>query len=589
MQVSLISPPSWLPSQPFLTLPVLTAFLRREGIAVAQRDLNIEFLEVLLSRKRAEAFYSRMRCLLEKGSSTLKGFPLAHGMKQGPQAMPPEKYHGLREAVELMPPILEHIEEARDFFRSERFYDVQRYEESLGIIDRYLELVGSLFFPSSISTYSNETRYSVYSSNEILSAIQDEEENLFLEIFREDFLPSLVNLRPRIVGISITSTSQMIPGLTLARLIKEKEGDIHVTIGGSIFTKLIDNLLRGDWIFPFVDSFVAFEGEHALLELAHQIEGNGDLRKVPNLLYPEKGSVRINEPFLIEEVNSLPPPDFEGLPLELYHASQRVLPVQTSRGCYWGRCTFCNLHYDHRHFRPKDIRRVIRDIQALKERHGTNYFFFADECIPIRTLKLLAEELPALDIRWIAGARFEEGLTRGLIQDLRKAGCLKLVFGMESYSQRVLDLMRKGIRRNTIQRILKDCLDAGVAVHVYSIVGFPTETVQEAIESANFILENRRLVSSRGFSFLPCLFEMEKHSPITEDPGRYGLRRLMSPKRDDLCLGYFYEVEQGMSPQEAELLHAEILQKANETVSPFPYNYSMSDGLLYLTDMEKER
>jgi radical SAM superfamily enzyme YgiQ (UPF0313 family) len=259
-----------------------------------------------------------------------------------------------------------------------------------------------------------------------------------------------------------------------------------------------------------------------------------------------------------------------------------VLPVQTSRGCYWGKCTFCNLHYDHRYYRPKGIDLVVRDIQTLKERHKTPYFFFADECIPIATLKRLVKVLPELDIKWIGGVRFEEGLTRELIRDMRRAGCLKLVFGMESYSQRVLDLMKKGIRRETVKRVLEDCLEEGVAVHLYTIVGFPTETASEAVESMNFILENNRLTSSTGFSFLPCLYEMEKHSPITLNPRVYGLKRIMSPSKEDLGLGYFYEVKEGLSPEEAEALHEAIMQRVNETISPFPYNYSMSDGLLYI-------
>ncbi|MFQ5956474.1 MAG: B12-binding domain-containing radical SAM protein [Candidatus Brocadiales bacterium] len=562
----LIFPPSWLPSQPFLSLPVLTAFLRKEGVDVAQRDLNIEFLEVLLSRQKALSTYEEMRSVLPKG----------------PASMQPERYNFMRQAIDLMPFLTERVEWAKGVFRSEDFYDIEKYMEALKVIDKYLEAVGTLYYPSSITNFDNNMRYSVYSSSDVMSAVQDEKENIFLGIFRENFLSSILGPQPDIVGISVTSTSQLIPGLTLARLVKEANRDIHVTVGGSVFTKLIDNLLKGvDVFFSFVDSFVVFEGEHALLELANQISGKRELSKVPNLIYRENGAVKINEPFYVEDASSLPPPDYDGLPISLYHSPKLVLPVQTSRGCYWGKCTFCNLHYDHKHFRPKtDL--VIRDIQALREKHDTNFFFFADECIPVGTLKRLIKELPELGIKWIAGVRFEEGLNRELIHDMRAAGCLKLVFGLESYSQRVLDLMKKGTKRDVINRILEDCLDEDVAAHVYTIVGFPTETAEEALESVNFILDNERLASSLGFSFLPCLFEMEKHSPVTSDPASFGIRRIMAPKKDDLSLGYFYEVNRGMSPDEAEQLHAAILNKVNSIISPFPYNYSMSDGFLYI-------
>lgn len=568
MKILLLFPPSWLPSQPFLSLPALKGFLSREGLEVVQRDLNIEFLEVLLSRQRAEGFYSMMKEALGKGPS--------------PAWM--DKYNSLKRAVDYMPLVMEHIEGARDTFRSEKFYDIDRYVEGLGTIDKYLEMLGSFYHPSTIMTYDNNMRYSVYSSQDIMSAIRDERENIFLGIFRRHFLPSIIHFIPNIVGISITSTSQVIPGLTLARLIKRANKDIHVTIGGSIFTKLIDNLLRVDTFFSFVDSFVVFEGEHAILELAYQLSGKGDLSKVPNLIYRDGGVTRINEPFFIEDVNTLPPPDYDGFPFGRYHSPEPVLPLQTSRGCYWGKCAFCNLHYDHKHFRPKDMNLVIRDIYSLKERYNTKYIFFADECLPVKTLKGLSKDLltSRLDIKWIAGVRFEEGLTREVIRDIRRAGCLKLVFGLESYSQRVLDLMNKGTKREVVRKVIDDCLEEDMAVHVYTIVGFPTETFQEAMDSMNFILDNKRLVSSQGFSFLPCLYGMEIHSPITQDPARYGLRRIMTPKREDLSLGYFYEVGEGMTPEQAEELHTAIVERVNQAVSPFPYNYSMSDGLLYI-------
>ncbi|HHT9124446.1 MAG TPA: B12-binding domain-containing radical SAM protein [Candidatus Brocadiia bacterium] len=566
MHINLIFPPSWIPSQPFLSLPSLTAFLRKEGIRVTQRDLNIEFLEVVLTKKKGEEFLSMIRDKLNT------------------QSLAPEKFDVLREVADLLPLSFDFIEDAKTTFRTEDFYDVDKYIESLITIDKYMKLAGALFYPSSISAYDNTMRYSVYSSKEIMAAIQDKEENIFLNIFKQHFLPSILDSKPDVVGISITSTSQIIPGLTLARLIKEREKDIYVTVGGSVFTKLIDNLLKADTFFSFVDSFVAFEGEHALLELANQLSGKKDLKMVPNLIYRENGVTRVNEPFFIEDVNTLPTPDYEGLPLSLYHSPERVLPVQTSRGCYWGKCTFCNLHHDHRCFRPKKTELVLRDINTLKERHATGYFFFADECIPIKSLTLLSKALleSGADIKWIGGVRFEEGITLEVLKDIKASGCQKLVFGLESFSQRVLDLMCKGTKRETIKRVLNNCLETGVSVHLYSIVGFPTETVQEAFETSNFVLSNERLVSSPGFSFLPCLYEMEIHSPITCNPGDFGLRRIMVPKSEDLSLGYFYEVERGMSPQEAEELHAQILQKVNETISPFPYNYSMADGLLYL-------
>lgn len=580
MKILLLFPPSWHPSQPYLSLPSLTAFLKREGIRdVTQRDLNIEFLEVLLSWEKMKAEYEKMEDWLKKVTN-----------EASPELK--EKYEGIKKAVEWIPNLVEWVERAKKTIRSSDFYNIEKYTEALKVIDKWLELITAYYWPSQITTLHNDMRYSVYSSGDIMAAIKDVEENIFLNIFKDHFMPSILEEGPGLVGISITSTSQIIPGFTLARLIKEKNSDIHITIGGSIFTKLADNLLSDNCredLFSIVDSFVIFEGEHALLSLIEQMENGNDLSKVPNLIYKQNGKTVINEPLLIEDLNYLPTPDYDGFPLHLYHTPQLVLPIQTSRGCYWRKCTFCNLHLDHRVFRPRNIDLVMEDINNLSRRHKTKFFFITDESIPLNNLRNLSERIVenSLDIKWITGVRLEKKLGPDLIEKAAMGGCLKFVFGLESYNQRVLDMMQKGIHRDTVNRIIEDCLRFGVAIHLYIIVGFPTEKREEAFETMDFILGNDRLCSSSGFSCLPSLFELEKGSPIMDSPNTYRLTKIMEPKGHDLSLGYSYEVNNGMTPQEAEEVYGEVIQRINARIAPFPYNYSMSDGLLYIAKLKE--
>lgn len=575
MKTLLLFPPSWHPSQPYLSLPSLTAFLKKEGVRdVAQRDLSIEFLEVLLTYEKMKGEYEKMEDWLKKTAN-------------GASPELKEKYEGIKRALEWIPELIELVEEAKRTLRSSDFYNIEKYTEALKVMDRWLELITARYFPSQITTLHNDMRYSVYSSRDILTATKDEEENVFLGVFKEHFIPSILEEGPGLVGISITSTSQIIPGLTLARLIKEANKDIHITVGGSVFTKLMDNLLSErceEDLFSIVDSFVVYEGEHALLSLMDQLGNGRDMMKVPNLIYKHNGHAVINEPFVIEDLNYLPTPDYDGFPLHLYHTPELVLPVQTSRGCYWRRCAFCNLHLDHRVFRPRKIDLVMEDLNNLSTRYKTRFFFITDESIPITNLRKLSERIieDKLDIKWITGVRFEKTLGSGLIEKAARAGCIKFVFGLESYNQRVLEVMQKGINRDTVNRVLEDCLKLGVAAHLYIIVGFPTEGKEETIETMDFVLNNDRLCSSPGFSCLPSLFELEKGSPIMDSPDSYGLTKIMEPKGHDLSLGYSYEVEKGMTPREAEEAYGEMMQRINEKVSPFPYNYSMSDGLLYV-------
>jgi radical SAM superfamily enzyme YgiQ (UPF0313 family) len=401
---------------------------------------------------------------------------------------------------------------------------------------------------------------------------------------RELFIPSIVNSRPDLIGVSITATSQIIPGLTLCKLIKEAAPDLHVTIGGSIFTRLVDNVRRCPNLFDLTDDIIVFEGETALLELVNQLAGKKDYSKVPNLIYRQNGKITVNQPFYSENVNQLPAPNYDGFPLDRYLSPEPVLPIQFSRGCYYKDCAFCALTLDHQNFRQKDPGRTVEELEWLTQRYGARHFFFTDECFALAPTKRLCQQIieKRLDVKWTCEMRFEKNLTRDLLASMRDAGCLKIVFGLESFNQRVMDLMKKGIKQEWVRRIADDCVELGIAVHCYIIVGFPTETEPEALDTMNFIVENKKLHESFGFSCQPCLFDLEKEAPIMSNPAEYGIRRIMRPSAEDLSLGFFYEVQGGMTPDQAERLYQYVYERISEVVCELPFNYSMADGLLYI-------
>jgi radical SAM superfamily enzyme YgiQ (UPF0313 family) len=577
MKVSLLFPPTWHPSQPYLSLPSLTGFLHQGGVAnVSQRDLGIELLDGVLSKTYAEEVYQRLVDKQRRLEATRTGETGA-----GSQ----EHYGKVLESLERYPYLVDRIELAKETLRSEGFYDLEAYRDSLFLIDKWLELISSVYFPTRLTVVDNQfSNYSIYSSKDLMKVIRDEEQNPYIGLFREQFLPSLVRDRPDLIGVSITATSQIIPGLTLCRVIKEAAPDIHLTIGGSIFTRLVDNIRRVPSLFDLADDIVVFEGETALLELVNQLAGKKDYSKVPNLIYRQNGKITVNQPFYSENINQLPAPNYDGFPLRRYLSPEPVLPVQFSRGCYYKDCAFCALTLDHQNFRQKDPGRTIEELEWLKQRYGAQYFFFTDECFALSPTKRLCQQMVErrLDVKWTCEMRFEKNLSRELLASMRDAGCLKIVFGLESFNQRVMDFMKKGIKQESVRRISDDCVDLGIAVHCYIIVGFPTEKEEEALETMNFIVENKKLHDSFGFSCQPCLFDLEKEAPIMSDPGGYGIRRIMRPSAEDLSLGFFYEVQEGMTPEQAEKLYQYVYERVSEVVCELPFNYSMADGLLYI-------
>lgn len=577
MKISLLFPPTWHPSQPYLSLPSLTGFLVQAGVKnVTQRDLGIELLDTILTQKYGEEVYAR---LVEK----MKKLERERTGDTGPNSA--EHYARLVESLDRFPYLIDRIESAKESLRGEEFYEIERYRESLFLIDKWLELVSSIYFPTRLTVVDNQfSTYSIYSSKDLMKAIVDEEQNPYIALFRERFLPSILADQPDLVGVSITATSQIIPGLTLCRLIKQANPEVHLTIGGSIFTRLVDNLRRCPSLFDLTDDFIVFEGETALLELVNQLAGKRDFSKVPNLIHRQNGKITVNQPFYSENIDALPAPNYDGFPLGRYLAPKTVLPVQFSRGCYYKDCAFCALTLDHQNFRQKDPGKTVDDLQMLSNKYQTPYFFFTDECFALSPTKRMCQQLQDrnLNLQWTCEMRFEKNLSRDLLTQMRGAGCLKIVFGLESFNQRMMDFMKKGIAQASVRRITEDCLDLGIAIHCYIIAGFPTEMEEEALETMNFIVENKRLHSSYGFSCQPCLFDLEKEAPIMSDPGSYGIRRIMRPASEDLSLGFFYEVQEGMTPDQAERVYQHIYGKISEVVCELPFNYSMADGLLYI-------
>jgi len=571
-----------MPSQPFLSLPSLQGFLKNKGVEnVSIRDLNIETMDALLSAEKVRQTLATIDEMLNEGTGAVSS------------GENPEEVHSrlcwAKEVIEREN-MVQNVEWAKSTLKSQGFYEIDDYVESWKIIDRWLQAFGMLYYPSEISIADNSMRYSVYSSEDVLRAVNCEHENPYHDLFNDHIVNSMMKEDPDLVGISVTATSQVMPAFTLARLLKKKNSDLHITMGGSVFTKLIDNLQQNHLIFDLVDSFIVFEGEHALLGLLEQLEGKRDFSKVPNLVYKEGDEIRVNQPYYIEDINALPTPDYDGFPLDRYLSPKRVLPLQGSRGCYWRKCTFCNLHVDNLKFRLRNLDLVLEDIDKLKEKYGAEYMFFSDECMPVKQLDSLSSRLieKGNNVKWMAGIRFDKGLTKDILAKAREAGCLKMVFGLESSNKRVLSLMDKGIETEITKNIIDYCGETGVAIHMYVIVGFPSETREEALETLDFVISNEKFLKSKGASCLACLFELEKHAPILRDPGKYGLTKIGHPKQDDLSLGYFYETDKGMTPEESGEVYEHVRSEIDNRLPIFPYNFSMSDGLLYLDQSSDE-
>jgi len=194
MKVSLLFPPTWHPSQPYLSLPSLTGFLRQAGIQnVSQRDLGIELLDKVLTRSYGMELYQR---LVEKR----RWVEERHAGETGPGSA--EHRARIVESLDRFPYLIDRVELAKETLRSDGFYEIEAYRDSLFLIDKWLELLSTIYFPTRLSVVDNQFgSYSIYSSKDLMKVIRDEEQNPYIALFRDLFLSSIVSDRPELIGV----------------------------------------------------------------------------------------------------------------------------------------------------------------------------------------------------------------------------------------------------------------------------------------------------------------------------------------------------------------------------------------------------
>jgi anaerobic magnesium-protoporphyrin IX monomethyl ester cyclase len=448
-----------------------------------------------------------------------------------------------------------------------------------------LEVASLAFYPAALELSTYIPAAPVDRSRSLLPAVRDPQHNMFLDVFRPGIVADIEREEPDIVGISIPTMEQMLAGMTLGYLIKEAGLPCHVTVGGPHVTMLREEFPRVPALFDLFDSAVVFEGEKPLLRLVEALDGDGDLSKVPNLIYKDDDRVRATPYEEPARIADLPLPDFDGLPLDRYLAPELVLPLLTSRGCYHAKCAFCNVGYGApKSFSQLRAERVVEQMMALHDKYGVRHIFFADEAITPRNLKHMSPLLEALGtpIHWCGCVRLEKALTGELLGSMARGGCRMLLFGLETASEPILQRMVKGTHREDMSRILHQSSATGIWNHVFFFFGFPGETIDHAQETVNFVYEHKQAVHSAS----PGAFILERYAPAYCDPETYGIRRIVYDPDRDLAIHFEYEVESGMDEAMAELLVSRFVDVLPE--KRFGHYY-MNDvyRFLYTSDLRE--
>jgi anaerobic magnesium-protoporphyrin IX monomethyl ester cyclase len=339
-------------------------------------------------------------------------------------------------------------------------------------------------------------------------------------------------------------------------------------------------------MFSLFDSAIVNEGEKPLLSLVEHLSKGQPLNDVPNLIYLDGGKVRVNDILPTEDINLLPTPSFDGLPLDIYLSPEPVLSILASRGCYWGKCAFCsdNLCTAWR-YQNRDASKVVNDMQELTRKYGVTRFAFSDEAIAPGAMNKLCDEIinRGMDVRCSTYIRLERQFTPELCRKMYRAGFRLLFLGLESACDRVLTRMNKGIDKETAAVVCRNIHEAGIWNHLLVFLGFPTETRAEAQETIDFLLSNKGIIHS----FKMNSFVLDKKSPIAKNPGEYGISYIEDGPDTDFDLTYNYTVPSGLTFDEAVQLNIVSQERiAKEYESQKFFQLDGEDIILYLSHYE---
>ena len=343
---------------------------------------------------------------------------------------------------------------------------------------------------------------------------------------------------PRVVLISVPFPGAVYAAFRIAQTVKAHDPTIVTVLGGGYANTELRQL-REPRVFDYFDHITLDAGERPLLALLEHLQGQRSAQRLVRTYRRDAdGAVQyvnwIEADIAFAEVGT---PTWDGLPLGSYLSLLDMLnpmhrlwsdgrwnKLTVAHGCYWKKCSFCDVSLDYiSRYEGASAATLVDRIEAIVKETGQTGFHFVDEAAPPKALKTLAAELTRrqLAVSWWGNIRFEKSFTPALCQQLADSGCIAISGGLEVASDRLLNLMKKGVSVEQVARVTKAFSDAGVLVHAYLMYGFPTQTVQDTVDALEYVrqLFEQGCIQSGFFHRFACTV----HSPVGQHPEEYGV------------------------------------------------------------------
>jgi anaerobic magnesium-protoporphyrin IX monomethyl ester cyclase len=528
VDIRLFFPPQWSPFQPFLSTPSLRAYLEPLGFRVSQADLNVGFYEYFIARERLDLARRRLGLYVER---------------LGDQD---EQYRGkcilALATLADYDALAERVGRLRD---ADTLSDVDLFYQRIKAFETLLAAFSAAEPVIDIGYGSFDDGGALKS----VAAIERFVDTPSINPFRAYFERVIAELGPppRYFGISIIGVEQILPGLTLGSLLKRHFPTVPIIVGGSVFSRLVEKTDVAKRLFEnYFDYICRYEGEKPLA--AFLASADPKAGQVPNLAFLRDGEVILTELIDPIDIDEVPTPDFSGLKLDRYFTPEVVLPILSTRGCYWGKCAFCyhGMIYQDR-YRMRQPALIAEDLAVLKRRFGARHFAFNDEAIPPKLFRVLPDAVPWGEYFFTGLYKFEKFFKPEHYQNMYGMGFRSLYIGLETASERVQKHMLKNNKQHTMIDNLQYAHDAGIWNHTFNFFGFPTETEAEADETIDFLLQHADIIHSEGTG----TFAFEHNAPIARAPERFGVTQVYEAG-GELGLYYDYDVASGLDTKGAD-------------------------------------
>ncbi len=401
------------------------------------------------------------------------------------------------------------------------------------ISDFIVECVDANF---GFSRYAERLGRSANSFDELYGVLQQEPtyiDNILFSILKE----RIETIKPTFFLISVPFPGNLYSAFRSAQWVKQHHPEIKISMGGG-FPNTELRSLSDARVFEFFDFITLDDGEVPIEELISNVE-NPDYNLFKRTFLLENGAVvyKNNSTKSDYKQSQVGTPDYSDLPLDKYISVIEIVnpmhrmwsdgrwnKLTMAHGCYWGKCTFCDISLDYiKIYEPVAASLLCDRIEELIAQTGQNGFHFVDEAAPPALMRALALEIlrRKLSVTWWTNIRFEKSFTQDLALLLKASGCIAVSGGLEVASDRLLKLIDKGVTVEQVARVTRNFTQAGIMVHAYLMYGYPTQTVQETVDS----LEMVRQLFEAGIlqSGFWHQFAMTAHSPVGMYPEKFGV------------------------------------------------------------------